>query len=136
MRPEPERRNVSILLVDDKPERLLGYEVILQDLGHELVRASSGEQALALLLQREFALILLDVGMPAMDGFELAELVHAHPRFERTPIIFVTGMAVSDGERLRGYSLGAIDFVHLPIVPEVLRAKVSVLTELYLKRKE
>jgi CheY-like chemotaxis protein/HPt (histidine-containing phosphotransfer) domain-containing protein/two-component sensor histidine kinase len=131
-----EQRRVSILLVDDQPARLLAFDAILQDLGHEIVCASSGAEALEKLLRREFAVILLDVNMPGMDGFELAALVHDHPRFEKTPIIFVTGLHVTDMDRLRGYALGAVDYVYVPVVPEILRSKVSVLTELYLKRKE
>jgi signal transduction histidine kinase len=127
---------VSILLVDDQPARLLSYEAILEELGHELVCATSGPDALDKLLREEYAVILLDVSMPGMNGFELAELVHDHPRFSKTPIIFVTGLHVTDFDRLKGYALGAVDYVYVPVVPEILRSKVSVLTELYLKRKE
>jgi signal transduction histidine kinase len=130
------KRKVSILLVDDQPARLLSYQAILEELGHELVCASSGPDALDKLLREEYAVILLDVSMPGMNGFELAELVHDHPRFAKTPIIFVTGLHVTDFDRLKGYALGAVDYVYVPVVPEILRSKVSVLTELYLKRKE
>jgi CheY-like chemotaxis protein len=122
--------------VDDQPARLLSYEAILRELGHELVSARSGPEALEMLLKEEFAVILLDVSMPGMDGFELAQLIHEHPRFEKTPIIFVTGLHINDLDRLKGYALGAVDYVHVPVVPEILRSKVSVLTELYLKRRE
>jgi CheY-like chemotaxis protein len=132
----PESLKVRILLVDDQPARLLSYETILHDLGHELVRARSGSEALARLLEEEFAVILLDVSMPGMDGFELAALVHDHPRFEKTPIIFVTGVHMTDVDRLKGYSLGAVDYVYVPIVPEILRSKVCMLAELYQKRRE
>jgi signal transduction histidine kinase len=127
---------VSILLVDDQPQRLVAYRAILADLGLNLVCAHSGREALELLMDREFAVVLLDVSMPDMDGFEAAKLIHEHPRFERTPIIFVTGVHLDDLDRLKGYSLGAVDYVSVPIVPEILRSKVSVLVELYCKRKE
>ena len=132
----PEHESVNILLVDDQPARLLSYESILQDLGHNLVRAGSGREALEKLMGGEFAVILLDVSMPDMDGFETASLIHEHPRFERTPIIFVTGVNVSELDRLKGYKVGAVDYVHVPVMPEILRGKVSVLAELYLKRRE
>ena len=127
---------VSILLVDDQASRLLSYEAVLQDLGENLVWARSGDEALRLLMQREFALILLDVNMPGMDGFETANLVHQHPRFEKTPIIFVTGVNISEFDRLKGYKLGAVDYVVVPVVPEILRSKVMVLVELYRQRRE
>src|SRR6185312_14420326 len=127
---------VSILLVDDQPQRLISYRAILADLDLDLVCARSGREALELLMDREFAVVLLDVSMPDMDGFEAARLIHEHPRFERTPIIFVTGVHLDDLDRLKGYSLGAVDYVSVPIVPEILRSKVSVLVELYCKRKE
>ena len=127
---------VSILLVDDQPARLLTYESILGDLGQNLVTARSGLEALEKLMREEFAVVLLDVSMPDMDGFEAARLIHEHPRFERTPIIFVTGVHMSELDRLRGYKLGAVDYVSVPVVPEILRSKVSVLVELYCKRRE
>jgi len=127
---------VSILLVDDQPQRLLAYRAILADLELDLICAHSGREALEFLMDREFAVVLLDVSMPDMDGFEAAKLIHEHPRFERTPIIFVTGVHLDDLDRLKGYSLGAVDYVSVPIVPEILRSKVSVLVELYCKRKE
>src|SRR6188768_568974 len=118
-----------ILLVDDQPSRLLTYEAILSSLGEELVTAQSGEEALRRLMDGEYAVILLDVSMPGMDGFETANLIHAHPRFEKTPIIFVTGVHVSELDRLQGYRLGAIDYVQIPLVPDILRSKVAVLVE-------
>jgi len=127
---------VNILLVDDQPARLLTYQSILSDLGQNLVLAHSGTEALDKLLRDEFAVVLLDVSMPEMDGFEAAELIHAHPRFEKTPIIFVTGIHVSELDRLRGYKAGAVDYVSIPVVPEILRSKVAVLVELYCKRRE
>ncbi|HTW38361.1 MAG TPA: response regulator [Steroidobacteraceae bacterium] len=127
---------VNILLVDDQVARLVSYESILRDLGYNLVRATSGREALEKLMAADYAVILLDVSMPGMDGFETASLIHEHPRFERTPIIFVTGVNVSELDRLKGYKVGAVDYVHVPVVPEILRGKVSVLVELYLKRRE
>ena len=127
---------VSILLVDDQPQRLIAYRAILADLDLDLVCARSGREALEHLMDREFAVVLLDVSMPDMDGFEAAKLIHEHPRFERTPIIFVTGVHLDDLDRLKGYSLGAVDYVSVPIVPEILRSKVAVLVELYCKRQE
>ncbi len=127
---------VDILLVDDQQSRLLTYEAILAPLGHRLVTASSGVEALRRLMEREFAVILLDVSMPEMDGFETAQLIHDHPRFEGTPIIFVTGVHVSELDRLKGYELGAVDYVYVPVVPEILRSKVAVLVELHCQRRE
>jgi signal transduction histidine kinase len=127
---------VNILLVDDQPARLMTYEAILGELGENLVSARSGREALQLIMEREFAAILLDVSMPGMDGFETAALIHQHPRFERTPIIFVTAVHVTDLDRLQGYKLGAVDYVYVPVVPGILRGKVQVLVELYRKRRE
>jgi len=127
---------VSVLLVDDQQQRLLTYETILSELNLNLVSAHSGLEALEKLMKQEFAVVLLDVSMPDMDGFEAATLIHQHPRFERTPIIFVTGVHVSELDRLKGYKVGAVDYVSIPVVPEILRTKVAVLVELYLKRRE
>ena len=127
---------VNILLVDDQPARLLTYQAVLGDLGQNLVSARSGREALDKLMHDEFALVLLDVSMPDMDGFETAQLIHEHPRFEQTPIIFVTGVHVTELDRLKGYKAGAVDYVSIPVVPEILRSKVAVLVELYCKRRE
>ena len=127
---------VNVLLVDDQPARLLTYETILSELGQNLVRAGSGIEALEKLMKDEFAVVLLDVSMPDMDGFEAATLIHQHPRFEKTPIIFVTGVHVSELDRLKGYKVGAVDYVSIPVVPEILRSKVAVLIELYTKRRQ
>ncbi|HEY7642795.1 MAG TPA: response regulator [Steroidobacteraceae bacterium] len=127
---------VNILLVDDQPARLLSYETILGELGQNLITARSGVEALARLMKDEFALVLLDVSMPGMDGFETAAMIHDHPRFERTPIIFITGVHDSEFDRLKGYKLGAVDYVSIPVVPEILRSKVTVLVELYNQRVE
>lgn len=133
-RARPDR--VNILLVDDQPARLLSYETILGELGQNLISARSGVEALACLMKNEFALVLLDVSMPGMDGFETAEMIHEHPRFERTPIIFITGVHDTEFDRLKGYKLGAVDYVAIPVVPEILRSKVSVLVELHCQRLE
>ena len=127
---------VNILLVDDQPARLLSYETILGELGQNLICARSGVEALARLMKDEFALVLLDVSMPGMDGFETAAMIHEHPRFERTPIIFITGVHDSEFDRLKGYKLGAVDYVSIPVVPEILRSKVLVLVELHCQRLE
>jgi signal transduction histidine kinase len=127
---------VSILLVDDQPSRLLTYESVLSGFGWNLVSARSGLEALDKLMRQEFAVVLLDVSMPDMDGFEAARLIHEHPRFEKTPIIFVTGVHVSELDALTGYKVGAVDYVSIPVVPDILRSKVAVLVELYLKRRE
>jgi signal transduction histidine kinase len=127
---------VNVLLVDDQPARLLSYESILGGLGQNLIRAYSGIEALQQLLRGDFAVILLDVSMPGMDGFETASMIHEHPRYENTPIIFVTGVHVSELDRLKGYKLGAVDYVSIPIIPEILRSKVEVLTELHLQRRK
>ncbi len=132
---QTENDKVNILLVDDQPQRLLSYEAVLAQLGETLVKAHSGEEALRRLMEQEFAVILLDVSMPGMDGFETAQLIHQHPRFENTPIIFVTGVHVGELDRLQGYRLGAIDYVQVPLVPDILRSKVAVLVELYRKRR-
>jgi signal transduction histidine kinase len=127
---------VSVLLVDDQPARLLSYRAILDDLGLDLVEARSGREALQRLMEREVAAVLLDVNMPDMDGFETAALIHSHPRYERTPIIFVTAVHVTDLDRLKGYELGAFDYVYVPVVPAILRSKVQVLAELHAHRKK
>ncbi len=121
---------VNILLVDDQPGKLLAHESILADLGENVVKANSAREGLECLLQRDFAVILLDVKMPEMDGFEMAELIRKRPRFEKTPIIFITGTSTTELDRLTGYSLGAVDYLFLPVIPQVLKAKVSVFVEL------
>ena len=134
--PRVQPDKVNILLVDDQPARLLSYETILGQLGQNLITARSGVEALARLMKDEFALVLLDVSMPGMDGFETAEMIHDYPRFERTPIIFITGVHDTEFDRLKGYKLGAVDYVSIPVVPEILRSKVSVLVELHCQRLE
>jgi signal transduction histidine kinase len=132
---EPGTMPVNVLLVDDQPGRLLTYRAILEPLGERLLEATSGQDALRVLMKEDCAVILLDVNMPGMDGFETASLIHQHPRYERTPIIFVSAVNLSDMDRLRGYKLGAVDYVMVPIIPEILRSKVMVLAELQRKRR-
>jgi PAS domain S-box-containing protein len=127
---------VNILLVDDQPAKLLAYEVILKELGENLVVATSGREALEILLKNEIAIILVDVCMPELDGFELAAMIREHPRFQKTAMIFISAIQVSDIDRLRGYEMGAVDYVPVPVVPEVLRAKIKVFAELYRKTRQ
>jgi len=127
---------VNILLVDDQPAKLLSYEVILQELGENLIKAQSGREALEHLLRNEIAVILVDVCMPEQDGFELVSMIREHPRYQNTAIIFVSAIMMAEPDRLRGYEAGAVDYVSVPIVPDVLRAKVRVFTELYRKTRE
>jgi signal transduction histidine kinase len=130
------REKVNILLVDDQPAKLMSLEAILADLGENLIMANSADEALRYLLSEEIAIVLVDVCMPKMDGFELAELVRQHPRFERTAIIFISAVHLTDADRLRGYHLGAVDYIPVPIIPQVLRAKVAVFAELFRKTKQ
>jgi CheY-like chemotaxis protein len=124
---------VNILMVDDQPEKLLSYETILAGLGESLIRADSGKAALEQLLRKDIAVLLVDVFMPELDGFELASMVRSHPRFQRTAIILVSSVMVEDTHRLKGYDSGAMDYVSVPIIPEILRAKVAVFADLYRK---
>src|SRR5215468_1321670 len=130
---EESQTKANILLVDDRADKLLALEAILSSLGENLVTARSGKEALRQLLNRDFAVILLDVSMPCMDGFETASLIRKRPRCEHTPIIFITSISNSDTHIARGYSLGAVDYMLTPIVPDILRTKVSVLVELHKK---
>ena len=127
---------VNILLVDDQPGKLLSYEVILQELGENLLKATSGREALEHLLKTDVAVVLLDVCMPELDGFQLAAMIRDHPRFQSIAMIFISAIQVTDVDRLRGYAMGAVDYVPVPVVPEVLRAKVRVFAELYRKTQE
>ncbi len=127
---------VNILLVDDLPEKLLAYEVILQDLGENLVKTSSAREALQFLLKNDVAVVLVDVCMPELDGFQLAAMLRDHPRFSKTAIIFISAILLTDVDRLRGYEMGAVDYVPVPVVPEVLRAKVKVFAELFRKTRQ
>ena len=127
---------VNVLLVDDQPEKLLAYEVILGELGENLVKASSAREALQFLLKNDVAVVLIDVCMPELDGFQLAAMIREHPRFRKTAIIFISAIHLTDVDRLRGYEMGAVDYVPVPVVPEVLRAKVRVFAELFRKTRE
>jgi len=127
---------VNILLVDDQPAKLLSYEVILRDINENLIKASSGREALEHLLKAEIAVVLMDVCMPELDGFELAAMIREHPRFRKTAIIFISAIHLTDGDRLRGYEMGAVDYVPVPVIPEVLCAKVKIFAELYRKSRQ
>jgi len=124
---------INILMVDDQPGKLLTYEAMLGELGENLIKVHSGMEALEHLLKTDIALVLMDVSMPGMDGFETAQMIHDHPRFQNTPIVFVSGIHVTDLDRLKGYQHGAVDYVSVPVVPELLRAKVKVFAELHRK---
>src|SRR5579871_6802838 len=125
---------VNILMVDDQPAKLLSYDAILAELGENLIRASSGREALEILLKTDVAVVLMDVSMPEMDGFEMAEIIRQHPRFQKTAIIFISAVHLTELDRLKGYQRGAVDYLSVPIVPEVLRAKVRVFAELHRKK--
>ena len=127
---------VNILMVDDQVGKLLSYEVILASLGENLIKAYSGKEALDHLLKSDIAVILLDVSMPELDGFDLAEMIRQHPRFHRTPIIFISAVLLTDVDRLKGYERGAVDYISVPVVPELLRAKVSVFVDLHRKTRQ
>ena len=130
------RKPVNILLVDDQPAKLLSYETILAELQENLIRAGSGKEALDLLLKKDIAVVLIDVCMPELDGFELASMIRSHPRFQSTAIILVSGVFIEDVDRLRGYDSGAVDYVAVPIVPGLLRAKVAIFADLFRKTQE
>lgn len=127
---------VNILLVDDQPGKLLSYEVMLKELGENLIPASSAQEALAHLLKTDIALILVDVCMPDLDGFELAKMIREHPRYQKTAMIFISAIHLSESDFLRGYQAGAVDYMSVPVVPELLRAKVRVFAELYRKTRQ
>src|SRR5712672_616701 len=131
-----DHEKVNILLVDDQPAKLLAYEVILRELGENLIKASSGREALECLLRNEVAVVLVDVCMPELDGFQLAAMIREHPRFQKTALIFISAVHLTDVDRLRGYEMGAVDYVPVPVVPEVLRAKVKVFAELFRKTRQ
>jgi len=126
----------NVLLVDDRPDKLLALETMLEGLHQNLVKARSGDEALRKLLQQDFAVILLDVNMPGMDGFETAAMIRQRPRSEATPIIFISAVNDTDNHVTRGYSLGAIDYILTPVVPEILRAKVAAFVDLFRKTEQ
>src|SRR5512143_1437432 len=127
---------VNILLVDDQPAKLLTYQAILCDVGENLLSASNATEALELLLKNDVAVVLIDVYMPDIDGFQLAAMIRNHPRFEKTALIFISAILLTDVDRLRGYEMGAVDYVPVPVIPEVLRAKVKVFVELFRKTRQ
>ena len=129
-------QKVSILVVDDRPDKLLAYEVILAELNQNIVCVQSGKEALRRLLKEDFAAILLDVNMPGMDGFETAALIRQRQRCETTPIIFVSAINDTVTHISRGYSLGAVDYILTPVVPDILRAKISVFVDLFKKTEQ
>ncbi len=131
-----ERRSARILMVDDRPENLLALEAILQGLGHELIKAASGEEALKRLLTEDVAVILLDVQMPGMDGFETAGHIKKRERTRDIPILFLTAIDGEAHQAFRGYAAGAVDYLSKPFDPWVLKAKVGVFIELYERRSE
>lgn len=127
---------VNILLVDDQPAKLLSYEVVLRELDENLIKADSATEALQILLKNEIAVVLVDVCMPDLDGFELAAMIRDHPRFQKTAIIFISAILLTETDYLRGYEMGGVDYVPVPVVPELLRAKVKVFAELYRKTRQ
>jgi PAS domain S-box-containing protein len=126
---------VNILMVDDQPAKLLSYEVILADLNENLIKANTASEALNTLLKTDVAVVLMDVSMPDVDGFELADVIRQHPRFQKTAIIFISGVHLTDSDKIQGYRSGAVDYISVPVIPEVLRAKVSIFVELYRKTR-
>jgi len=127
---------VNILMVDDQPAKLLSYEVLLNALDENLIKATSGKEALEHLLKTDVAIVLMDVSMPDLDGFELASMIRQHPRFQRTAIIFISAVHLTDLDRLKGYEHGAVDYISVPVIPELLRAKVSLFAELHRKTRQ
>jgi len=126
----------NILMVDDQPGKLMSYEVILKELGENLIQARSAREALDHLLRQDVAVVLMDVSMPEIDGFELADMMRQHPRFQKTAIIFISAVHLTDLDRIRGYRSGAVDYISVPVIPELLRAKVSVFAELHRKNRQ
>src|SRR5207244_8970743 len=124
------KEQVNMLLVDDQPGKLLGYEVILSELGENLIKAGSANEALEQLLRNDVAVVLVDVCMPDLDGFELAAMIREHPRFQKTAIIFVSAIQVTDLDLLRGYAAGAVAYVPVPVTPDLRRANVRVFAAL------
>lgn len=131
-----EQEKVNILMVDDQPGKLLTYEAILNELGENLIKAHSGKEALDHLLKTDIAVVLMDVSMPELDGFQLAAMIRQHPRFEKTAIIFISAVHLTDVDRVKGYQRGAVDYVSVPIVPELLLAKVRVFADLHRKTQQ
>jgi len=134
--PDVARDKVNILMVDDQPAKLLSFEAILGELGENLIKATSAKDALEALLKNDIAVVLMDVSMPDIDGFELADMIRQHPRFQKTAIIFISAIHLSDMDRMQGYDRGGVDYISVPVVPELLRAKVSVFAELHRKTRQ
>jgi PAS domain S-box-containing protein len=134
--PREPQPKVNILMVDDTPENLVALEAVLTELGQNIVKVRSGEEALRLLLKQEFAVILLDVNMPGLNGFETAQMIRQRKSTEHIPIIFVSAISTSDTHLFKGYALGAVDYIFTPVIPDVLRSKVSVFVELLKKTEE
>jgi PAS domain S-box-containing protein len=129
-------QKVNILMVDDQPAKLLSYEVILAELDANLIKATSASEALNILLKNDIGLVLMDVSMPEVDGFELADVIRQHPRFQKTAIIFISGVHLADSDKIHGYRTGAVDYISVPVVPEVLCAKVSIFVDLHRKTRQ
>jgi PAS domain S-box-containing protein len=127
---------INILMVDDQPAKLLSYEVMLGGLGENLIKANSAKEALEVLLKTDVAVVLMDVSMPELDGFQLAAMIRQHPRFQRTAIIFVSAVHLTDLDQLKGYEHGAVDYISVPVVAELLRAKVRVFADLHRKTRQ
>ena len=127
---------VNILMVDDQPAKLLSYEVILAELGENLIKATTAAEALNILLKKDVAVVLMDVSMPDLDGFELADVIRQHPRFQKTAIIFISGVHLTDSDRIQGYRSGAVDYISVPVVPDVLRAKIGIFVDLHRKTRQ
>lgn len=128
--------SVNILMVDDQPAKLLSYEVMLAELNENLIKATSAKGALEILLKTDVAVVLMDVSMPDLDGFELATIIRQHPRFQKTAIIFISAVHLTDLDRLKGYEHGAVDYISVPVIQELLRAKVRVFADLHRKTRQ
>jgi signal transduction histidine kinase len=134
--PQLAREKVNILMVDDQPAKLLSFEAILGELGENLIKAGTATEALECLLKNDVAVVLMDVSMPDIDGFELADMIRQHPRFQKTAIIFISAIHLTDMDRMQGYERGGVDYISVPVIPELLRAKVSVFAELHRKTRQ
>jgi signal transduction histidine kinase len=134
--PAVAREKVNILMVDDQPSKLLSFEAILGELGENIIKATTAKEALECLLKNDVAVVLMDVSMPDIDGFELADMIRQHPRFQKTAIIFISAIHLTDMDRMQGYERGGVDYISVPVVPELLRAKVSVFAELHRKTRQ
>jgi signal transduction histidine kinase len=134
--PQLTRDKVNILMVDDQPAKLLSFEAILGELGENLIKAGTATEALECLLKNDVAVVLMDVSMPDIDGFELADMIRQHPRFQKTAIIFISAIHLTDMDRMQGYERGGVDYISVPVIPELLRAKVSVFAELHRKTRQ